>query len=146
MKPATLLVKEDERAWSLRERNLVRPPTHQWHRYQIITVVRDDHLAEWWHDLGPAEQFKGPEIEVPSLGEHSVAELREIADGYRNRTDWISFAAEQRAESTLIADFLTQTEENWKIINNQSVFGPGGQIQRNGFPKKEVLEHANSNG
>ena len=143
MKPVTLAVHEDEKAWSLRERNLVRPPSFQLHRYQIITVIRDDALAEWWHDLGPAANFKGPEIEVPSLLCHSVAELREIADGERNRTDWIKFTAEKQAESTLIMDFLNQVEENWRIINNQSVFGPGVTHQRDGFPKREVLEHAN---
>lgn len=139
MKPVTLAVHENEKAWSLREINMVRPPRFQRQRWQVITVVRDDALAEWWHELGPADSFKGPEFEVPSLGVHSVAELRDIALGERNRTDWDTFIAEQ-GPSTLIADFLAQAEEHWKVINNQSVFGPGVTKQRVGFSKKAAYE------
>lgn len=142
MKAATLAVHENEKAWSLREINLVRPPAYHNRRWQIITVVRNDSLAEWWDDLGPAEQFDAPQFEVPSLGIHSVAELRDIAVQQRHRDDhWQRFMAEKTAESTLIPDFLDYIEENWKRIYNQSVFGPGVTHQRNGFPKKEAMEH-----
>lgn len=140
----TLAVRENEKAWSLRELNLVRPPGFQRHRYQIITVNRDDALCEWWDDLGPAERFKGQEFDVPSLWEHSVAELRDIAASKRDDTTWVTFMDEQRADSTLIADFLNQVEEHWRVIYNRSVFGPGGHTQRNGFPRKEVIANARS--
>lgn len=143
MRPATDIVTKDEKAWSLGERNLVRPPEFHLHRYQIVTVVRDDKLAEWWKDLGPAERFTAPEFEVPSFFEHSVAELREIATQQRERdTYWGDFMAAQAADSTLISDFLNRVEENWKLIYNQSTFGPGGHVQRNGFPRKAAIDHA----
>ena len=138
----TLAVHENEKAWALRELNFVRPPLFQRRRYQIIVVNRDDKLVEWWDDLGAAEQFKGPEFDVPSLWEHSVAELRDIAASKRDDETWVTYMAEQRADSTLIEDFLTQVEEHWKLIYNRSTFGPGGHTQRNGFPRKEAIAHA----
>ena len=140
MKPVTLAIHENERAWSIRERNLVRPPAFQWRRWQIITVIRNDQLTEWWDDLGPSANFKGLGFEMPSLGEYSVAELRDHATRLRNDTTWVGFAAEKQAESTLIKDFLDQVEEHWKVINNQSTYGPGGHKQRDGFPKKAVID------
>lgn len=138
----TVAVHENEKAWEIRELILVRPPDFQRHRYQIIVVNRDDKLCEWWHDLGPANGFKGPEFGMLSCFEYSVAELRDIAASKRDDTSWVTFMAEQREESTLIADFLNQTEEHWRLIYNQSTFGPGGHTQRNGFPRKAALAHA----
>lgn len=143
MKGVTVAVRRDELAMSLREINMVRPPKYQRHRWQVITVNRDDRLSECWIDLGPASQFRGVEFEIPSLWEHSVAELIYIADSKRNDTTWQLFMAEQRAESTLIKDFMDQMEEKAAIIENRTVSGPGGTKARNGFPKKEVLRAAN---
>lgn len=139
MRPTTLFIHPDEKAMSLREINLVRPPTHQWHRYQIVTVNRGDELAEWWKDLGPSEAYQRPEVEIPSLWEHSVGELWDIAQHYRLQDDyWRKRTAEWQAESTLIPDFLDQHMERWRIIRNQSQFGPGYAKQRNGFFKEAV--------
>ena len=130
MKPVTLFILPNEKAWALREINLVRPPTHQWRRYQIVTVVRADVLSEWWRDMGPT--VPRPEIEIPSLGEHTVAELQGIAEQYQD-DHWGKFVAEKQAESTLIPDFLDQYAERSLIIKNKSKFGPGYSKQRNGF-------------
>lgn len=150
LRPVTVAINENEKAWSLREINLVRPPQFKHRRYQVITVVRDnpetgdDELTEWWHDLGPAEAFTTAPFEVPSLGVHSVAELRYIAESQHDSSRyWERFADEVRAESTLKEDFLQYIEENWKRIYNQSVFGPGVTHQRNGFPRKAALAHGN---
>ena len=139
IKPVTEAIHENEKAWSLREQNMVRPPTHQVHRWQIITVVRNDKLAEWWNDLGPAAEFRAPGIEIPALFEHSVAELRDIATEYRLGDDyWRKRTAELSAESTLVKDWLEQMEEDWRVIRNQSSFGPGVSKQRNGFDRRAV--------
>jgi len=141
MRPVILAVRDDEPAWSLRER--VQAAGAGYKRFQVITVVRNDDLAEWWTELGPAEKFTAPEVEIPSLLAHTVAELREIADQHRWRDNyWQEFTAEQIAESTLIADFLNQVEEHWKVIRNQSVFGPGVTKQRIGFSKAAAYEEA----
>lgn len=141
MKPVILAVHENEKAYSLREINLTRPPLFQERRWQVITVVRNDQLAEWWNDMGPAEDFTAMPFEVPSLGIHSVAELRDIALSQHDTSDyWAKFADEQRDGSTLIADYIAYREENKKRIHNVSVFGPGVTHQRNGFPRQAAIE------
>lgn len=134
-RPATTVISPDERAWALREVNLVRPPTHQWHRWQVVTVVRDDALAEWWRDLGPKALYSRPEVEIPSLGEHTVGELWDMAAHYRLQDDyWMKRTQELTEGCTLIHDFLEQKAEMRKVMRNQSVYGPGGHKQRDGFP------------
>lgn len=136
-------VHPDEKAFLLVERNLpfdrigVR-------RIQILYVNRGDRLAEWRKDLGPASDFQNEGVRIPSFWEHTVGELWDIAERHRYRDNdyWARFAAEQQAESTLITDFLNHKEESWKLIDNQSVFGPGVSKQRNGFSKRTAYERA----
>lgn len=138
--PVTAAVHEDEKAWSLRETNMIRPPSYRLRRYQVITVIRDDVKTQWWNDMGPAEDFTTPQLEVPSLLEHSVAELRDIAlSQHDGSAYWLKFMAEKQAESTLMTDAVAYFEENRKRIHNLSVFGPGGHKQRNGFDRKAAL-------
>ena len=144
MKPATLFIHPDEKAMSLREINLIRPPTYQWHRWQIVTVNRGDALSEWWKDLGPKSNFPRPELEIPSFWEHTVGELWDMAQHYRLQDDyWRKFALEQAAESSLITDWTEQVEERREVINNRSKFGPGYTKQRVGFSRKAAMnEHS----
>ena len=143
-RPTTDLVHPDEPAMSLREINLVRAPTHQWHRYQIVTVIRNDTLAEWWKDLGPKTDVH--EFEIPSLFEHTVGELWEMALEVRcgPNTGFEQRRLELAGESTLIRDFIDQYEEKCQIIHNRSQYGPGGHKQRIGYPRKTAIENARS--
>jgi len=86
--PATLEVSYDEPAFNLSE--LVQPiPVGKPRRFQIILVIRDDALAEYRIDLGPASEFTTPEFRIPGgvvdevtgRGEilHTVGELKDIA-------------------------------------------------------------------
>lgn len=147
IRPTTQLVHPDEPAWSLREINLVRAPTHQWRRYQIVTVIRDDRFTEWWSDLGPKENHDAAEFEIPSLFEHTVAELWEIALEVRcgPNTGFEQRRLELAGESTLIRDFIDQYEERRQMIHNRSQYGPGGHKQRIGYPRRLALalEHRN---
>ena len=139
---ATNVIHPDEKAYILGERNLIRPPLHEWRRYQVIVVNRDDQLAEWWDDLGPAEDFTAPGLDVLSEWEHTVAELQDIAERQRLGEDyWQKRLVELEGESTLIPDFLNYKEEAWKVINNQSVFGPGVSKQRIGFSKEAAYAY-----
>ncbi len=89
MEVGTNYVLTDEPAMNLREENFVSPITHQWHRYQIIEVVRDDRVAEYREDMGPSKNFKHGQIRVmggaidPSTKkiyiEETVGTLREYA-------------------------------------------------------------------
>ncbi len=141
MRGVTNTIHKDEKAWSLKERNLVRAPNFKLSRYQIITVNRGDKLVEWWSNLGPVKNFTAPELDIPSLWEHSVAELQEIAEEKRLGDDyWQKFTEETRHESSLISDWANQYEERGRIIRNQSVSGPGFRKQRNGFSRKAAYE------
>ena len=92
---ATLSILPNEKAWSLQETHLQSPGSRGFHRYRIIIVNRDGNLAEYREDMGLASKFKGiRQFNVPSLWEHSVAELLDIADTLRNETfidikDWL---------------------------------------------------------
>ncbi len=93
--PATLTVNGNEKAYSLQEAHLQSPGSRGFHRYRIIMVNRGGVLAEYREDLGLAKNFKGiRQFNIPSLWEHSVAELLSIADTLRNETfidikDWL---------------------------------------------------------
>ena len=64
-------------------------------RYRKIMVRRDGKLAEFIEDMGKASNFKGiRQFNVPSIWEHSVEELLDIAEVLRNETfidvkDWL---------------------------------------------------------
>ena len=144
-------VERAENAMCLVELPLLSPDYKSQRRYQIIYVVRNDSLAEYREDLGPARLFDAPPFRI--LGgaqdgdrfyfEHTVAELRDMADILRG--DASNFKAKMRElqeSSTLIKDAIDQFEERQQIINNRSVFGPTGATQRDGFPREEVLRHA----
>lgn len=75
-----------EKAWGLFEINEQAPRGRGSHRYQIIQVIRNDHIAEWRRDMGPASKFRGiNQIRIPSLMEHTVDELIDIANEIRGR-------------------------------------------------------------
>jgi len=86
-------VTEDEPCLGLYEMNLQSPNSRGFHRYQIIFVMRGDKPAEYRRDMGLAKNFKADQLRV--LGgvkddvtgkfyiEHTVGELREIADQRR---------------------------------------------------------------
>ena len=85
----------DEKAWEYLELHLQSPDSSGVHRYRIIQVNRDGHLAEYREDMGLASNFKGKQqLHIPSLWEHSVDELLDLADYLRNETkidlkDWL---------------------------------------------------------
>ena len=90
---ATVEVHLDEPAFNLTEVNLQAPDNSGWRRYQIISVVRGERMAEYREDLGPKESFTADAFRIPGgvwdastrrmeiL--HSVGELREIAEYVR---------------------------------------------------------------
>lgn len=83
--PATQYILADEKAYWLSEVNKQSPGSKGFRRYQIITVIRDDAQAQYWDDLGPVNNWKGiDQFTIPSLFEHTVAELQEIARQMRS--------------------------------------------------------------
>lgn len=102
---------------------------------QRVFVVRDDAMAKFETDFGPAEDFKdATEIIYPSFGENSVGQLQELAERDRHSDKWAKRGREQLAESTLIPDILRQEEIRLEVVRNRSRFGPAISVQRNDFP------------
>ena len=82
--PIALTVTGNEKAYGLGESHKQSPGSKGFRRYQTIIVLRDDELAEFRRDLGPAKNFRGVNpIAIPSFWEHSVDELMDIADELR---------------------------------------------------------------
>jgi len=132
--PAYLLVEVNltPYVWSKGGRNF-RPNSYQGvRRIQIIWVNRGDHLAEFHRDLGDASLFNYPSLRIPSLWEHTVAELRDIAETVRLKDDRVmrEMLAEVQSRSTLIEDSLNLVEKVHKLRRRQSSFGPVLAVQR----------------
>ena len=93
--PITLTVTGDEKAWGLYEIHDQSPGNRGFHRYQIIQVNRNDKITEFRRDLGLAKKWKGVnQLRIPSLWEHTVDELIDIASEIRGKTridikDWL---------------------------------------------------------
>ena len=84
--PVTTTVRGNEKAWTYLEvhKPSAKPGMGN-RRYRIIVVNRDDKLTEYQEDMGSSKNFKGvKELNIPSLWEHTVDELRGIADELRN--------------------------------------------------------------
>ena len=73
-----------EKAISLYEMHLQSPGSKGFHRYQIIRVPRNGVICEWRKDMGLAKNFRGVnQLRIPSLMEHTVDELKAIANEMR---------------------------------------------------------------
>lgn len=79
----TQYVKADELALALYEINLLSPDGWHRKRYEIIKVVRDGKEAEYRRDLGMAKDYTAEPFRIPSYLEHTVGELRDIANRLR---------------------------------------------------------------
>ena len=74
----------DEKAIALYEIHEQSPGSRGFHRYQIIQVPRGNVVCEWRKDMGSADNFKGiNQLRIPSLMEHTVDELKAIANELR---------------------------------------------------------------
>lgn len=87
--------KPDEPCLKLVEVNLKTPDEKEWHRYQILHVIRNDKPAEIRIDLGKVDdklnQFWIPGgfvFEGCAHIEHTVAELQEYANQMRGNPPW----------------------------------------------------------
>ena len=90
----TMVVSNDEPCLGLYELDFQSPNSKGFHRYQIIQVMRNDKKSEAWFDLGLSKLFKHDPIRIPGGAqddngrfwiEHTVGELRDIADYIRDR-------------------------------------------------------------
>lgn len=96
MLTGTTYVLEDEPCFGLKEENLMSPKDGQWHRYQVLFVVRADDLSEYKEDLGLAKNFTAPCMVIPGgeraedgkiYIEETVGRLKAIADELRSESE-----------------------------------------------------------
>jgi len=91
----THFVSMDEPCLGVAELHLQSPGNKGFHRYQIITVMRNDKAVEMRRDLGSVKKFKkAHQIRIPGGAkdektgkfyiEHTVGELVEMAEQLRN--------------------------------------------------------------
>ena len=74
----------NEKAVALYEMHEQSPGSKGFHRYQIIHVIRGDTICEWRKDMGWADDYKGiSQLRIPSIMEHTVDELKAIANEMR---------------------------------------------------------------
>lgn len=137
--PVTYSVMDDEPCYWLTEQHLQSPGSKGFRRYQIAWVMRGDKLHEFTTDLGPASKFKGVEqFNVQGGGtdvdtgriwiEHTVAELREIADVHRNGLMGKAPTYEPIDYRALLTDQMDRKRRERK---RQSTFGPYSRVERN---------------
>lgn len=89
----TTWIKEDEPCLGLYEINEMPPDGSEFHRYQIIHLMRNDNITEFRQDLGVARACPRNQIRIPGGGidgitgvfwiEHTIGELRSMADYMR---------------------------------------------------------------
>ncbi len=106
----------------------------QWRWVKQIWVIRADDIACYEEDMGSEDDFQMvTPMAIYSEGDESVAECKDAGD--RNRVDhyWRTRLKEQQATSTLMAGVVEQMAKVSKVIRNQTVSGPAGTIQRNGY-------------
>lgn len=134
--PATHAVKMEEPCFLLTEQNLQRPDSRGWRRYQIMYVVRNDRLAEFRKDLGPARSFSTEVFRIlggvrdEQTGRihilHTVGELVDIAEFFRAGLHH----PPQIEPSDLIGGYHRHQEERRRRVRQQRQFGQHARIQR----------------
>ena len=129
----TRVVMDDEPCYMLAELNL---PTDKGRkcRFQILRIVRNDHLETAYVNLGPAADFQADQIAGIQGGWvengkgrcwDTVANLRAIAERMRNEP------LHREVEPLKLQEgFLNMVEEKKKKRAHLSTFGPGGQKVR----------------
>ena len=132
----TLVVTMDEPCFLLVEVNLQSPGSRGWHRYQILTVVRDEKLANARVDLGPAKDYIAPQFRViggvhdEHTGKtellHTVGELVDIADFQR-----AGMIRQPEIQQSDLQDGYYKHRDAVRLASRRvSQFGPRHRIQR----------------
>lgn len=123
--------KLSERAWLIQE--VEGKARGENVRIQTIAVIRDDKIGLYTEVLGPALGVPG--FKIPLMLEHSVDEAYDLAAMTRENAWAKNIQGEVREKSTLVEDWIRQSEEDARILKNQSTFGLGGSVQRNGYSR-----------
>jgi hypothetical protein len=134
IKQAVDAVSLDEPCLRLTEMHSLAPNKGGWHRYQTITVMRNDRPATCTRDLGHRDQFEASEFHIPGgvvdeyTGRitilHTVGELIDIADHMRDRRENFTLTRD------IWADYAEQVDQKQRLTSGRSTYGPGGSVTR----------------
>lgn len=133
--PETYELSPNEKALLLVERNETRPDFSGLHRYQTIFVSRNDTLAKYMEDMGPAELFIAAELDIPggdpgkphSEWVETVASLKDYADDFR---DWLTNRQARHEIPGLLNRYYDQVDEEARVLRHLSQFGPQYKVIR----------------
>ena len=92
----TTHVLADEPCLGLAELNKQSPDSRGFHRYQFISVIRNDKRVDYREDLGLASDYKADQFVIPGGVENerggviveTVGRLKDIAEQVRNTKLW----------------------------------------------------------
>lgn len=137
----TATISPDEKAWWLvevivtpiamqtRYPELHIPNKQGRHRWQVVTVNRNDRLTRHITDMGDASLHPYNGLNLPGLWENTVGQLQEAADDWRGDQSWErQIVADSQGTSNLMENWFKQTERRSK--SGSSVFGPVISIER----------------
>lgn len=126
----TNLVSLDEPCYMLIEVDEVSPITHQWHRFRIFKLVRNDEVVEFRQDMGPRVDTEGFVI-IGGWTEHgklyieeTVGRLLEMADDYRAKLH----EGKQIEPRDLVEGYHAYYSS--LKMGTKSTFGPRGRVVR----------------
>lgn len=144
LESATIAVSLDEGCFALHEENIIRRTLKrnssetEWRRVQQLYVVRNDRIAVYEEDIGPAVPhdegfnliggvlFESGRIEIY----HTVAEMREWADEERD-TRRVTSLLKEMAPIDLRQGLIDHYEQIEPRRVNRSVYGHKWHKQRN---------------
>jgi len=126
--PATTWISIDEPCYWLGESYKQSPGSKGFHRYQVIHVIRNDRLAEYVTDMGPAHMYKGiPQFNQIVAGYHTVGECMDIATEQRNG---LGVKPRERQPKDLWGEYALSLEEKEKRKKNLTTVGAYVTVQR----------------
>lgn len=88
--PQTMYIWPDEKCMHYSEEDLLDPEWKTYRRYRTVIVVRNDALAQYREDMGPADKVPGGPVNIVGGEGHYIMEtwnsMCEIADQWRAQT------------------------------------------------------------
>lgn len=122
-------VHPDEPCYFMLEQDVTKADYSGTRRFRIFAVNRNDALAYFWQDLGPATG--GDPFQIISVWEDTVGEVLDLAAYLHGHPELYEGKREELVgNSTLIKDLVDQLEQADKILRHRTHSGPSLLKQR----------------
>ena len=121
-------IDKDEKCFLLRETIRKTPDSKAFHRYQVITVMRNDEFYDHWHDMGDASLYQCEDLFDFAIFEKTVGQCIEDANDQRNMSMCISKFRSTDPKEELVKKFINNIEikRKRKLHKNYKQYGYGG--------------------